>query len=29
VDCIPFNPDHAESKDQLMAKFHKLTEVKA
>ena len=29
VDCLPFNPDYAESKDQLMAKFYKLTEVKA
>ena len=29
VDCIPHNPDYVESKDQLMAKFYKLTEVKA
>lgn len=29
VDCIPHNPDYAETKDQLMAKFLKLTAVKA
>ena len=29
VDCIPHNPDYVESKDQLMVKFYKLTEVKA
>jgi ferredoxin len=25
VDCIPKDPAHAESQEQLMAKFHKLT----
>lgn len=25
VDCIPLNPDRPESKDELMAKFIKLT----
>ncbi|MBS1196930.1 MAG: ferredoxin [Proteobacteria bacterium] len=25
VDCIPKDPGHAESQEQLMAKFHKLT----
>ena len=25
VDCIPHNPEYAETKDQLMAKFLKLT----
>ena len=25
VDCIPLDPKHEETKDQLMAKFHKLT----
>ena len=25
VDCIPKDPSHAESQEQLMAKFHKLT----
>lgn len=29
VDCIPHNPDYVETKDQLMAKFLKLTAVKA
>ena len=29
VDCIPHNPEYAETKDQLMAKFLKLTAVKA
>jgi ferredoxin len=28
VDCIPLNPDVVESKDQLMEKYYKLTEVK-
>ena len=25
VDCIPHNPEHIETEDQLMAKYHKLT----
>ena len=25
VDCIPLDPDHAETPDQLMAKYRKLT----
>jgi ferredoxin len=25
VDCIPHNPDHVESQDQLMQKFIRLT----
>lgn len=25
VDCIPFNPDVKETKDELMEKYHKLT----
>ena len=25
VDCIPLDPDHAETHDQLMAKYRKLT----
>ncbi len=28
VDCIPFNPAHPESKDDLMEKFLKLTSDK-
>ena len=24
VDCIPLHPDYPESKEQLMAKYHKL-----
>ena len=28
VDCIPDDPDHVESKDQLMAKFLQLTATK-
>ena len=24
VDCIPGNPDHTETPDQLLAKYHKL-----
>ena len=28
VDCIPLNPDVVESKDELMEKYYKLTEVK-
>lgn len=29
VDCIPLDPDHSETKEQLMAKFHKLSAVKS
>ena len=29
VDCIPFNPDVPESKDELYAKYLKLTAQKA
>lgn len=25
VDCIPLDPDHQESQEQLLAKFHALT----
>ena len=25
VNCIPLDPDHAETREQLMAKFHRLT----
>lgn len=25
VDCIPLDPNHDESEEQLMAKYHKLT----
>lgn len=25
VDCIPLDPDHPESQDQLMAKYYRLT----
>ncbi|MEC5385839.1 YfhL family 4Fe-4S dicluster ferredoxin [Uliginosibacterium sp. H3] len=28
VDCIPLNPEIVESKDELMEKYYKLTEVK-
>jgi ferredoxin len=28
IDCIPFNPDVRESKDQLMEKYVKITAVK-
>jgi hypothetical protein len=28
VDCIPFNPEHPETKDDLMNKFLKLTSEK-
>ena len=27
VDCIPLSPEHVEDKDQLMAKYIKLTSV--
>lgn len=26
IDCIPLNPDHRESKDELMAKYLRLTQ---
>ena len=26
VDCIPIDPEHEESKEQLLAKFHRLTQ---
>jgi ferredoxin len=29
VDCIPFNPDFVESKEQLYVKYLKLTATKA
>jgi ferredoxin len=29
VDCIPLDPDHAETNDELQAKFVKLTRQKA
>jgi ferredoxin len=29
VDCIPLDPDHAESRDDLLAKYHRLQVVKA
>ena len=25
VDCIPLDPDHAETREELMAKYHRLT----
>jgi ferredoxin len=28
VDCIPLDPDHAETAEQLQAKFVRLTEIK-
>jgi len=28
VDCIPLDPDHTESREQLMAKYRKITEKK-
>lgn len=27
VACIPLDPDHAETQEQLMAKYHKLTRL--
>jgi ferredoxin len=27
VNCIPLDPDHAETREQLMAKFHRLTAI--
>lgn len=29
VDCIPLDPDHAETREELNAKFVRLTELKA
>jgi len=29
VDCIPLDPDHVETRDQLTAKYHFLQVVKA
>ena len=29
VDCIPFDPDHVESRETLLAKFHRLEREKA
>ena len=29
VDCIPFDPGHVESREQLMEKYVKLTRAKA
>ncbi len=28
IDCIPFDPDRRETKDELMEKFKKITSVK-
>lgn len=28
VDCIPVNPDHIETKEQLLAKYHALSKGK-
>ena len=28
VDCIPLDPDHAETQDELMAKYQRLTVTK-
>lgn len=27
VDCIPFHPDHVETKDQLLEKYHRILAV--
>ena len=27
VNCIPLDPDHAETREQLMSKFHRLTAI--
>ncbi len=27
VDCIPLNPDHEETQEQLLAKYRRLTET--
>ena len=29
VDCIPLDADHVETREQLLAKYHRLVEVKA
>ena len=29
VDCIPLDPEHAETREELMARFHRLEEEKA
>ena len=29
VDCIPLDPEHAESDEELMARYHRLQEEKA
>ena len=29
VDCIPFDPEHSESREQLLAKFRELEQKKA
>ncbi len=29
VDCIPLDPEHVESRDELMAKYHRLELAKA
>ncbi len=29
VDCIPLDPGHAETREELLAKFHRLEEEKA
>jgi ferredoxin len=29
VDCIPFNPEHVETREQLMEKYIRLTRPKA
>ena len=29
VDCIPLDPDHAEGREELLAKYHRLVPVKA
>jgi formate hydrogenlyase subunit 6/NADH:ubiquinone oxidoreductase subunit I len=28
VDCIPVNPDHVETPEQLLEKYHQLTQEK-
>ncbi len=27
VECIPFDPDHVETKDQLMEKYHRIIAI--
>lgn len=29
IDCIPLDPEHKETKDQLMEKYHIIQQVKA